>query len=276
MEQTRIVAVISDFGGDGFYIGVMKGALYHAAPACRIVDVTHSLDPQAISQGSFVLDTVFDFFPPQTVFLAVVDPGVGGGRRSIVVETGDRYYVGPDNGLLTELLARMGGVMTFEIDEEKLGPFRARTPVGRTFLGRDVFAPAAGALAAGVDTGEIASAADEAMAVVDVPSVTVRAGAVAAGGRYVDPFGNILTGITRGHLRAAFGDAAPEGVVATVDGQPLGAICDFYAQGEIGSLMAVVNSWDRVEISVRENRAIDRVPGRAVEDISIELTNQRP
>jgi len=272
MERSGIVTIVSDFGADSFYVGVLKGALVHAAPSCEVVDVTHSIEPHDIAQGSFILDTVYEFFPQGTVFLAVVDPGVGGARANLVVDAGGRYFVGPDNGLATEVVARSGAARAYVIDESKIERFRARPPVGRTFLGRDVFAPAAGALAAGCDPREIGTATDGPPATIDIPPVEVRAGSITARGRYVDSFGNILTGISRGHLQHAFGAAAPGEIRAAVEGQDLGALCDHYEQRPGQSLMAVVNSWDRVEVSVPQGRAIDRFAVDGPQNVSIALS----
>jgi S-adenosylmethionine hydrolase len=275
MDPTRTVAVVSDFGVDSFYVGAMKAALYYAAPACNVVDVTHSITPHAIAQGSFVLDTVFDFYPPGSVFLTVVDPGVGGERRNLAALIGDRYWVGPDNGLLTEVVARVGDARAWVIDEAKIDPLRARFPVGRTFLGRDVFAPAAGALVSDREPSDVGEPADGPLVAVEVAEVNVGPGQVSAVGRYVDSFGNILTGITGNHLRSAFGGVVPEDIHVDVDGHAIGTLCTHYSQHPSGTLMAVVNSWDRIEIAVSRGRAINRCASSVPEEIKIELSPQK-
>lgn len=275
MDNKRIIAVVTDFGADSFFVGVMKGALLHAAPACPIVDITHSIPPFDVAQGSFVLDTAFDFLPTGAVFLAVVDPGVGGTRRNLIFEAGDRYVVGPDNGLVTDVATRVSPIRQYVIDDSKLDRFRARAPVGRTFLGRDVFAPAAAALATGVAPTELGTPSDEAPAAIDIPRVRVEPSFTSAKARYVDSFGNILTAITKRHLKAAFGETDLGGVCATIDGHDLGKLCRYYDERPTGSLMAVLNSWDRVEISECGRRAIDRFAGRKVEDLTVELRPSR-
>lgn len=271
MEQKRTIAVVSDFGADSFYVGVMKGALYYAAPECRIVDLTHSIDAFAIAQASYVLDTVFDFLPCGTVLLAVIDPEVGGSRRNLIVEAGGRFVVGPDDGLVTDIAARVPSIRSYVIDESTLARFREREPVGRTFLGRDVFAPTAGALATGRDPTDVGTLSDEPAVTINVPAVRVDEGRVHAPARYVDSFGNILTGITGNHLRAAFGETALEGIRASIDRIELGTVCRYYGERPCGSLMAVLNSWDRIEVSASERRAIDRFIGRRLEDLTVEL-----
>jgi S-adenosylmethionine hydrolase len=268
----RMVVVFSDFGADSFYVGVMKGVVCSAAPESPVVDLTHSIAPHDVSQASFVLDTVFDFFPRGVVFLAVIDPGVGGERRNLIVEIGGGHVVGPDNGLVTEIAARKGVKEVRVIDESKLDPYRVGPPVGRTFLGRDVFAPAAGALAAGADLREVGSPTDEPPVALDVPPVEVGAGRISARARYVDDFGNILTAVTRDRVNEAFGGAAPGEIVCTVGGVEAGTLCRYYSERPAGELMAVLNSWDRLEVSVRDGSAAERFESARVCDLAVELT----
>jgi S-adenosylmethionine hydrolase len=249
----------------------MKAVVHAAAPACAVVDLTHSIQPHAVAQASYVLDTVFDFFPAGTVFLAVVDPGVGGRRDNLLVEAGDRFVVGPDNGITTEILARAIPRSCFVIDDHKLAPYRVAPPRGRTFLGRDVFAPAAAALAAGAPPASLASPATVDPATLAIPPVHISPGKITAVVRCHDDFGNLLTAITAEHLRAAFGDADPASVAATVDGTDLGTLCRYYSERPAGTMVALVNSWDRVEVSVCEGRAADRFPERPPDGLVVEL-----
>jgi S-adenosylmethionine hydrolase len=271
MADGRIVAVVSDFGADSFYVGVMKSVVLAAAPQCRVVDLTHCVRPHEIAEASFILDTVFDFFARGTVFLVVVDPGVGGERDNLVVEVGGRYIVGPDNGIATEVIARCGGPACFVIDDALVEPYRISPRTGSTFLGRDVFAPAAAALAAGAAPAAIGSSAPSPPASLELPPVAAAAGRVSGPARYVDRFGNLLTGITAEHLRSAFGRSDPGRIAAAVDGIDLGALCAYYSERPAGELMAVLNSWDRVEISVREGRAADRFAGKDPLEVNVEL-----
>jgi len=271
MAERRIVAVVSDFGADSFYIGVMKGVVLAAAPDSRVVDLTHTIPPHAVDQASFILDTVSDFFPAGTVFLAVVDPGVGGARDNLVVEADGRYIVGADNGIATEVLARAKRAAPYVINDEKIGAFRSAPPTGRTFLGRDVFAPAAAALAAGSPPASIGSPARSAPVALDLPAVSTGKGVVAGRARYIDGFGNVLTGITRAQLTSVFGDLDPAKIVASVGGAEIGELCSYYSQRPKGTLMAVLNSWDRVELSICEGRAADRFSDRSFEELVVEL-----
>lgn len=270
MKKRRTVAIVTDFGVDSFYVGVMKSVIHNAAPDAVVVDVTHSVEPHAVSQASFILSLVFEHFPDDTVFLAVVDPGVGSSRPNLVVETRGRRIVGPDNGLVSESLARGDEYRAYAIDASALDPYRIRPPVGSTFLGRDVFAPAAAALASGVNPKDFARPVDE-VSRIEIPAVEVEPGRVSGRARYVDSFGNILTGISGTHLRRAFGDS-PTGVVcARVGPDDLGPVRDYYDQARPGALLVIRNSWGVLEVSVTQGRAVDKFGKKPWEDLTVEL-----
>lgn len=270
MDKKTVVAVLSDFGADSFYAGVMRGVLCGAAPDAAVVDVTHSIPPFAVDQAGFVLDRIVPFFPRGSVFLAVVDPGVGGDRRSIIVESDGNFFVGPDNGLLTDVLSGREEPRVYVIDESKLGGFRCFDPVGRTFLGRDVFAPAAAALASGSSPLEIAVPAGGGLVRLDIPAVTVGEGLVSGPARYVDAFGNILTAVTGSCLRSTFGKI-PGNVRARINETELGPLREYFGEAESGAMTAILNSWDVVEVSEREGRAADRFPGMEPGELTVEL-----
>jgi len=273
MDVGRTVAIISDFGAESFYTGVMRSVVMHAAPKSRVVDVTHGIPAHDIAEGSFVLDTVFDYFPAGTVFLVVVDPGVGGTRRNLVVETGERFFVGPDNGLLTEVAERVGRCRAYRIDPAALERFSARRPLGSTFLGRDVFAPAAAAIATGADPAAIGHPVEDGLATLAIPRVTVGPGRVSGRVRHVDVFGNMLTRISCADLDRAFGKSASafDRIRATVGAHDLGTLCRFYGARPAGTMIAVVNSWGLVEISVTGGRAVDRFGDRRRDEVILEL-----
>lgn len=271
MDGRRIVAVLTDFGADSFYVGVMKGVLHAAAPNANLVDVTHSIKPHDVSQASYVLARVYEYFPPGTVFLAVVDPGVGGARRNLVVEAAGRYVVGPDNGLVSETVPAAGDHRVFIIDPSKLTNYLQRKPVGMTFLGRDLFAPAAAAIVSGEDPLALGAPASGDLARIDIPEVSVGPRRVSGRARYVDTFGNILTGITGSHLERAFGDALSDNIRARINDLDLGRILEYYGEEKSGTLIAVRNSWDVVEVSVTEGRAIDKFPEQTLDEIKVDL-----
>jgi len=264
-----VVALLSDFGADSFYVGVMKSALLAAAPDAQLIDLTHAVPAHAVAQGSYVLSLASRYFPKGAVFLAVVDPGVGSSRRAMVAERAGRFFVAPDNGLLTEA-APPASSRYHALDEARLARFRAHAREGDTFHGRDVFAPAAGALAAGTPLAEIAAPAADPATLPALPALALGPRHVRGFGRYVDAFGNVLTNIPAAEAARALG-APLARVRARAGNEDLGAVGTFYAEQPAGELMAIANSWGMIEIAANEGRAIDRFGGAPPEGIAVEL-----
>ena len=148
-----LVALLSDFGLSDHYVGAMKGEILKRCPVARLVDITHEVVPQSLAHGGVCLEQSLSSFPEGTVFLAVVDPGVGTERRAVAVRAGEYYFVAPDNGLLSRAVQALGGS-----DQAVELPLPER--VSSTFHGRDVFAPAAGRLAAGQELESLGTPVD--------------------------------------------------------------------------------------------------------------------
>ncbi len=180
LPSAPVIVLLTDFGNDP-YVGVMKGVILSRCPAVRLVDLAHHVSPGAVREGAWLLFAHYASFPPGSIFLAVVDPGVGTGRKALAVKAGDYSFVGPDNGLLYPAATDAG------IDEVVALPIPPRA--SHTFHGRDVFAPAAARLAAGLPLGTLGRPA--------VPAVRLefhrrgREGEVVA----VDRFGNVITNL---------------------------------------------------------------------------------
>jgi S-adenosylmethionine hydrolase len=194
-----VVTFLTDFGLQDDFVGTCHGVIARIAPDVRVIDVTHGIEPQAVLQGALVLRNTTPFMPVG-VHLAVVDPDVGGNRRAIAVRTADgRTFVGPDNGLLM-LAADEAGV---DAAHELADP-RFRLPeVSRTFHARDVFAPAAAHLAAGVAIGDLGPPVDPSTLVrCDVPEPTLGRSQISAQVLVVDRFGNVSINVSWGHVES--------------------------------------------------------------------------
>ena len=179
-------------------MGVCRGVIKRIAPDAEVIDITHGVAPHSVVQGAFVLASTVPFMPAD-IHLAVVDPGVGSDRRAIALRgTDGRLYVGPDNGLLVLAVDRLGGV---EEAVELANPVYRLEPVARTFHGRDVFAPAAAHLAAGVELAELGPgiAATE-LVRIDLPAPSIGTRRIRATVVYVDRFGNVQLNLTRADL----------------------------------------------------------------------------
>jgi S-adenosylmethionine hydrolase len=221
----------------------MKGVIAMRAPGVPVVDVSHGIPAQNVMAGALVLKAAAPYFPVGTVHVAVVDPGVGTARRAICMATASARFVGPDNGLLTLAAPPATAKRIVEITNER----HLLSPRSRTFHGRDVFAPAAAALAAGVAVEELGPDVGDVVR-LDVPVPVLDGGALRGRVVYVDVFGNLATNIDAASLPATvahveIGGRRIDGIVATY-----GAVAP-------GQLLALVNSWGVLEVARRDGDA---------------------
>ena len=188
------ITFLSDFGLKDDFVGTCHGVMKRIAPEAQIIDITHGIPPQAVLQGALVLANTVGFMPVG-VHLAIVDPGVGGPRRPILLQDEEgRVYVGPDNGLLLPAASRAGIAAAHEL----ANPDYALQTISRTFHGRDLFSPAAAHLAKGVALAELGPPVDpEGLVRLDLPELLVADGSIVATLLYVDSFGNIALNLTR-------------------------------------------------------------------------------
>jgi hypothetical protein len=192
--MAEIVTVTTDFGTRDGYVAAMKGVILSIAPDATIVDISHEIMPQGVAEGAFVLAQAAHWFPPGTVHLVVIDPGVGGPRRAVAVETGRHRFVAPDNGVLTQALHGEDVIAAVSLTRPRY--WRAREP-SATFHGRDIFAPVAAHLA----TGVALSAVGEAMPVDDLETLAASRpvehpdGSIVGQIIHVDRFGNLISNI---------------------------------------------------------------------------------
>jgi S-adenosyl-L-methionine hydrolase (adenosine-forming) len=197
----RSIFFLSDYGLDDEYVGICHAVIARVNPEARVVDLTHGVPPQDVMAGAMMLASSAIHGPPDAVYLAVVDPGVGTERRGLALRAGEAFLVGPDNGLLWAASRDLGGIdVAVAIDHAAV----ARGPVSATFHGRDVFAPAAAVLAAGTRLEDLGSSVDPATVVALEPPVpAVRQGEVETSVLGVDRFGNVRVAARREHLERA-------------------------------------------------------------------------
>jgi len=246
-----IVTLTTDFGSVDPFVAALKGVLLTRAPDLRIVDVSHEVPPHDVLRGAFVVDGAARWFPPGTVHVAVVDPGVGTSRDLAVVEAGGHVFLAPDNGLLTLVLRRWPDARARQVADHAFD----LPEVSSTFHGRDRLAPLAAALAAGcVCPAELGPSAS----LVRLPDLDARVTQGRVEGRvlFPDRFGNLVTTVTRADATAAFGDAA---FVATLGPHALGAVAATYASGAGRGLFPIWGSEGRLEVSTTEGSAASGV-----------------
>jgi S-adenosylmethionine hydrolase len=258
----RIVTLLSDFGERDGYVGVVKGVLLGICPTATVVDLSHEVAPQDVVGGALVLESAVAYFPRATIHVAVVDPGVGTERRPILIETADFVLVGPDNGLLSLAAARSPLRSVVHLDRPQ---FHLTAP-GRTFHGRDVFAPAAAHYARGVPREEMGS---EIADVERLPSLEPRRREDEIEGQviHVDRFGNLVSNVRPQDL-AAFRDGA---VSISIGGMQLLEISPHYSAVREGKALALWNSWGRLEVAVRNGSAARHLRARSGDRVQVKL-----
>jgi len=241
-----IITLLSDFGTRDAYVGIMKGVILKIAPAVQLVDLTHDVMPQDIVSGALLLRSAVRYFSSDTIHVAVVDPGVGSAREPVVVVTESGFLVGPDNGLLHPAASVMGLRDVRRIEHREV----FLQPLSRTFHGRDVFAPAAGHLALGRSPEALGPSLAE-LQPLELPEPHLRAGEVVGEVIHVDHFGNLVTSVSSAVL-AEIGTSGAVVVVGTGHEVPL---VSSYSDVAPHVPLAIVGSWDQVEVAVRNGSA---------------------
>ncbi|HBY95291.1 MAG TPA: hypothetical protein DEP84_15285, partial [Chloroflexi bacterium] len=196
-----LIVLTTDFGTADIYVGVMKGVIAGIAPTARVVDLTHEIRPQDVRHGAYSLSIAVPYFPPGTIFVTVVDPGVGSARRPVAIRTGGYIFVAPDNGVLSLVLREAPADAAVILAER-----RYQLPqISITFHGRDVFAPAGAHLAAGVPLEALGPALEPAdLVMLPAPRRFHDEHGVWHGEiLHIDHFGNMVTSLRRSDLRVA-------------------------------------------------------------------------
>jgi S-adenosyl-L-methionine hydrolase (adenosine-forming) len=251
-KRRPLVALLTDFGTRDHYAGAVKGAVLAACPEATVVDITHELPRHDVAAGAFSLAAAYRAFPPDTVFLAVVDPGVGSARRAIALEAGGYRFVGPDNGIFTHVLADHPGARVREIKNPRL----VGREISNTFHARDVFAPVAAHLAKGAALSEVGPPVRDPVVVAREAVRRVGKSEWEAAVVDVDGFGNLTTNLSGAELAVILKalDGDPTRLVVVVEGVVL-PLVRTYADVAEGEPCALMGSSGRLEIAVHRDSA---------------------
>jgi S-adenosylmethionine hydrolase len=244
------VTLLTDFGTADGYAAAMAGVIAAACPGVIVDHASHDVAPGDIPGAALALARYAWLYPPGTVHVVVVDPGVGTDRRAIAARAGDRLFVAPDNGVLTRVLATEPDAVVVE-----LAPPDAHASA--TFHGRDVFAPAAARLAAGESIDRVGSGVGDPVRLeIPTPDADLEGGEIRGVVVEVDRFGNLVSNVPADAARALPGDGP---LHVFIEQDPVGPVRGTYGDVEDGGLVAVVGSLDTVEVSVRNGSAADRL-----------------
>ncbi len=239
-----VITLLTDFGLHDGYPGVMKGVIWNIAPEVQIADISHSIKPQNIYQGALALSRTARFFPPGTIHVAVVDPGVGTHRRPIALHLGDHYFVGPDNGLFTLVLEKAelsaDSIKIIQLDQ----PQYWLPEISRVFHGRDIFAPSAAHLALGVPIHKLGSPINDPIHLNINHPIPIRNGGWRGQVVEVDTFGNLSTNIEDDHL------AGMDSLRVRIAGHEIDGLVNTFGDRPDGTLIALYGTSHDLMISI--------------------------
>ena len=255
------VALLTDFGLRDSYVGVMKAVIRGICPTADFIDITHAIQPQNVREGALTLMGSYGYFPRGTAFLVVVDPGVGSTRRPVAVEADGYFFVAPDNGVLSYALSDM------QIDRivELSNPEYRLPSVSQTFHGRDIFAPAAAHLAAGVNIEQLGAALTK-INLLPTPGLSINDERIAGEVVHIDHFGNVITSIGAWtwpdehtlRLEPRFGDARlvreipANRLEVEINHQRVRGVARTYSAAGRGDLLALIGSSGFLELAVNQ------------------------
>ena len=253
MPEPRIVTFTTDFGLNDPFVGIMHGVVLNIHPEAIIVDVCHAVTSYDVFDGAWTIAQSYSFFPPRTVHVVVVDPGVGSERRPIIVETDEYIFVAPDNGVLSLVGAREEKFVVRHVTAERY----FLHPVSQTFHGRDVFAPVAGWLSNGVAPEEFGPEISDYVRLPLRPVEHLDENRMRGEVVKVDNFGNLITNIGEIDAPALF-QAEEPAVSILIAGQTITRVCNSYAEGN-DEVFAIIGSSGYLEIAARQASAAEKL-----------------
>jgi len=262
--SSRIITLTTDFGRQDYFVGAIYGVILSIEPRARIVDISHEITPFSITEAAFVVAQAARWFPKGTVHVVVVDPGVGSSRRAVLAEAGGQRFVAPDNGVLS-LVYEWGRVRVRQIENERY----FLHPVSRTFHGRDVFAPVAAHLAAGLPCSRLGRLIDDYVAggFASPRQITARRwkGAVLK----VDRFGNLITNFAA----RRFEPLLERGFSLRAGRRRISSIHQCYAEGKAREIFLIAGSAGYLEIASNQRPAALLTGCAAGAEITLELAS---
>jgi S-adenosyl-L-methionine hydrolase (adenosine-forming) len=259
-----IITLTTDFGTNDYLVGAMKGVILNINPAARIVDINHHVAPFDILDGALAIASAYKYFPPRTIHLVIVDPGVGTERRPLLVSGEKQYFVAPDNGVLSMIFERESCVVRHVTAEHYF-----LNPISPTFHGRDVFAPTAAWLAKAWQTEAFGEEITDFVR-FSMPKAKPAGQAIKGVVLRVDAFGNLMTNLTTEDVPAAM--VASGDIKLAVNGKEVRKIARTFGDGIPGEPIAVFGSAGYLEIAVNRGNAARALGVNRGAEVSLELS----
>jgi S-adenosylmethionine hydrolase len=254
-----ILTLTTDFGSRDGFVGTLKGVIWGICPSAQIADISHDISPQNVLEGAFALWRAYSFFPPETIHLAVVDPGVGTSRRPVAVHLGEHTFVGPDNGLFTPMYEDAGKkgwpVEIVHLTNQKY----FLSDISHTFHGRDIFAPVAAHLANGIPLANLGPLITDPIR-LQMPKPEKTPNGWRAHITVIDIFGNLTTDLPAAYLSGI------EKVTFQIQGREVQGQVTSYGTKKPGELVALMDSENYIEVAI-VNGSAQKTLGARVGDV---------
>ena len=272
-----VITLTTDFGLDDPFVGIMKGVILNIVPDAQIIDITHNIEPQNITQAALILNATYPWFPRKTVHVVVVDPDVGSVlkakgktkktagpiiRRAMVVQSKFQTFIGPDNGVLT--LGIQPDSRVYEITNKKY----FLKNVSNTFHGRDVFAPCAGWIASGIAHAKMGPRVLKPVR-LDFPQPLLKETSLHGEIIHIDHFGNLTTNISAELIHETFPPSATINV--QIGKHRIEGLVTGYYQMKDNQPGAIINSWNQLEIFYREDNARKKLKARVGQSVILKI-----
>jgi S-adenosylmethionine hydrolase len=255
-----LITLTTDFGYQDSFVGIMKGVIYAINPDAHVIDLTHGVPPQNVMAGALILQHSIRYFPPGTIHVVVVDPGVGSSRRPILIEFDGSYFIGPDNGVLSVAFERkqpssitLLSNLAFQLN-----------PTSNTFHAREIFAPVAAHLSLGVPPTEFGEKLDTFVELI-IPKLVRRDQRIDGEIIYIDNFGNLFVNIRERELAGL----AKERLRISLGPVEVGGLSNNYSTVGIGEFACVFNSWGMLEIALNKGSARKRTGAKIGDKVTI-------
>lgn len=258
-----LITLLTDFGYQDSFVGIMKGVILRINPQARIVDLTHGVPPQDIMSAALTLRHSIAYFPEGTIHVAVVDPGVGSERRPLLIQSENGYLIGPDNGVLSLALQEREPICAVELSS----PAYRLQPTSATFHGRDIFAAAAAYLSVGIPVPAFGEKVNQLIR-LSVPAARKLDHSIEGEIVYIDTFGNLLTNIEEGDLAGLPRDQ----LTISLGAISIPGLAANYSAARQGNYVALINSWGVLEIAAYQDNAQKRTGAKIGDKIQVSVS----
>ncbi|MCM8784570.1 MAG: SAM-dependent chlorinase/fluorinase [Candidatus Omnitrophica bacterium] len=257
------IVLLTDFGFRDEYVGIVKGVILKINPQAQILDLTHEIPPQDVAWTAYCLASAYKFFSKETIFLCVVDPGVGTKRKIIIVKTKDYFFVAPDNGILTRVLEKDNPEKIIAVRNKKF----FLPEISSTFHGRDIMAPVAAYLSRGVALSEFGPEI-KMIKKIALPEVIIKDKCISGEIIHIDHFGNLITNIDKNFFAQVI---KKNKFFIKIKDKKIFRINTSYSQSKKGELLAIWGSRNLLEIAVSQGSAVKELRIKKGEQVTINL-----